>query len=792
MDYPNLENAATTTGEKARNVLKNTSQVTGGLASLGNGVPIKELSSKGLSNLGNTPAYNKEQGFGQQEGTFRVDVAGSIDDSIWKIDVSGTNNPVLPPVPPEQKAILPNALFEYSVCNYHFTLSVLSKVEYNGNTYIDNTRVGKIILASAGAAKEDDLITTAAGKLDFYLDNLKIVGMAGLNENTGNTNALTISFRVFEPYSMGLFFQALQAAALEQKYLNYADVPMLLTIKFTGHHDPDNLMIEDKLSKKFIPLKIREINMTVDRKGCFYDVEAYPFNEGGFSDTYNEMKTDTQIIVDDNAPKTVEQLLRKSEKSLKHVVNQYYKNRVKKKDTLSYDEIDIVFPDESRDDESLNRIGAAKLGFDNYNKGETGFAEDNFVYEDGVFKRGKMKVNSNNGLYTFDQGQLITDIINQVIITSDYVKWALKKENWTEQGQIRWWRVDSKTFFKGAEDPITGYSPKKIVYRIEEYFVDAQKNANANSKNPGIENKWNEVVKKYYYNYTGNNLDIIDLRLEFKNGFYRALTADMGKNSAGQQGVAQSTGGSNAEKIGEPDDPAQKGSSPASHSAPDTIKPVLTKTSTSNQGGAFQADDPATLAARQFHDLAIKGYDMLNLNMSILGDPFYITSSGTGNYRAGYTERQNINQDGEMSYENGEVYIAVFFRNPVDLTPSYNIPEFNSLYDFGNQETQFQFSGLFRVLQIVSNFSRGKFTQELSLVRVPNQDNPNVPEGKPVAPKIADPKDDDQGIELVSPLEEADNAEFTGLGDGEVEWEESLEPTYEQDTYAQELGDTNL
>ena len=51
-----------------------------------------------------------------------------------------------------------------------------------------------------------------------------------------------------------------------------------------------------------------------------------------------------------------------------------------------------------------------------------------------------MKVNPLNGIFTFDQGQLVTDIINQVILTSDYPKFALK--NWTPQGQIRWWRID--------------------------------------------------------------------------------------------------------------------------------------------------------------------------------------------------------------------------------------------------------------------------------------------------------------------------------------------------------------
>lgn len=760
----NIVNAATTTiGNVAKNVLSNVSQVTGGLSAVTNNLAaVKNLAQSGLPNISQLAPSA-----GGKSSTAK---------SVQSLDEKWDR--------PQ-----PNKLFDYSVYNYHFTLSVISTGNYNSSAYM-NGSLGQIILASAGAAKETDLVETLSGRHDYYIENLRVTGITGLNEKTGNSNALNLTWTVIEPYSMGLFFQALQTAAKKQGYKNYADSVMLLTIKFTGHIDPDNLNIESEVSRKYLPLKIRQVEMAVTAKGCTYDIDAYPYNESGFSDTFNQVKHDVKIIVDDEAPKNLEQLLRKSEKSLKHVVNQFMKERKDQNTTTYFDEIDIVFPDETRDDESLNVIGSAKLGFSNYNKGETGFAEDNFVIEDGVYKRGKMKVNTNNGVYTFDQGQLITDIINQAILTSDYPKFALKKENWTAQGQIKWWRIDIKVFFKGTEDPKTGYAPKKVVFRVEEFLIDAQKFSPPNTKNPGLENKWNEVVKEYYYIYTGANLDVLDVQLRFNTGFYKALTADAGKLSEQYAGVGQSTGGSNTEQLGKQKESNPGGPPPDTHNQPTMIRFNKISNSTSNQGGAFQSDDPATLAARQFHDLATTGHDMINLDLRILGDPFYITSSGTGNYRAAFTNKQGVNGDKEMNYENGETYIAVYFRTPIDQNPNDKNPNWDGGYYFGSEESQFQFSGLFRVLKVESMFNAGKFVQELQLIRLPDQDNRNVPEGKLAIAPQPEPGDDYSGPENITVLEEADFAEI-GIPDDIPNWEPS-QRTEQQKEYADGLGDTVL
>ena len=134
------------------------------------------------------------------------------------------------------KPPLPNILSYYSSYNYIFTLSVLSPEALNfPDLYYRKGIYGPLILRSGGGAPDKELVPTAYGKYDFYIDDLKLNGVIGLNKDTGNTNSSTLEFRIIEPYSMGLFFQALQAAALASGYGNYLDVPVLLTIDFKGH-----------------------------------------------------------------------------------------------------------------------------------------------------------------------------------------------------------------------------------------------------------------------------------------------------------------------------------------------------------------------------------------------------------------------------------------------------------------------------------------------------------------------------------------------------------------------------
>jgi hypothetical protein len=65
--------------------------------------------------------------------------------------------------------------------------------------------------------------------------------------------------------------------------------------------------------------------------------------------------------------------------------------------------------------------------------------------------------------------------------------------------------------------------------------------------------------------------------------------------------------------------------------------------------------------------------------------------------------------------DNGIVYAQVLFRTPIDIDESTGLMEFAPDYKTS------LFSGLYQVIQVVSNFRGGQFTQELEMVRLPRQ-----------------------------------------------------------------------
>jgi hypothetical protein len=75
-----------------------------------------------------------------------------------------------------------------------------------------------------------------------------------------------------------------------------------------------------------------------------------------------------------------------------------------------------------------------------------------------------------------------------------------------------------------------------------------------------------------------------------------------------------------------------------------------------------------------------------------------------------------MNADGAINNQDGEVYILVNFRNPIDINVD------SSFYEFGQGKVVPQFSGLYKVIKTESQFNKNLFTQQLTLVRMNNQD----------------------------------------------------------------------
>ena len=144
---------------------------------------------------------------------------------------------------------------------------------------------------------------------------------------------------------------------------------------------------------------------------------------------------------------------------------------------------------------------------------------------------------------------------------------------------------------------------------------------------------------------------------------------------------------------------------------------TLTK---SDRGGGGGSETQATRAARLFQDAVSTMTDLYNLDITIIGDPYYIMQSGAGNYTSQQSQFSNLNVDGSMNHQNGEVDIEVNFRTPIDINQTTGLYSFSQA---GNKTAPvLAYSGLYCVQEVTSTFSQGKFTQNLKGFRRPLQE----------------------------------------------------------------------
>ena len=607
-----------------------------------------------------------------------------------------------------------NPLHAYASYTYMFGLYALSDGEVNGGV-----RGGGFPIIQM---PNGDTVGATT-----FMDNVRISGTVGLDKQAGNSNALEISFKVIEPYSMGKFWETLQTAARRSGHENYVDAPYMLKIEFKGHFSPDEPFQTIPKTNKYIHMKIRDVTMRVTARGSEYDIVAYPWNEQGMSSTFAQIKTDAMIACDEKGPYTVKNLLSEGAKSLKSIINDKLKNDKDKKKNVTYaHEIDIVFPTYPYTSNDMgNPIGESKLGLDVYNKGDTPFSKDNATYDPatGIYKRGEIQIDTKNANFKFAQGSTVQDIINQVILTSDYGRQALEEANQTPDGKVVWWRIETHLHNISSEDPKTGTKAKKVIFRVVPYMVDATVFTTPNTGSKGSASI--AISREYNYIYTGKNHDILDFAIEYKVGFYRAFNADGGKNSEDKT-LASATGGASDQIT----DSAQEPSENSGGTGPEQARKDQLGTRSAKFGGGTAFDDAATTAARQFMDLATRGYDMLNLNLKVLGDPYFLGDTGHGNFTIP-TAGAGINTEGSMDWQTGEIFCRVAFRTPDDANTE------SGFYDFGNTSAVREFTGIYKVLQVDSEFNRGKFTQTLGLVKQ------TVTEGGggTFPPKLAPPND---------------------------------------------------
>jgi hypothetical protein len=367
---------------------------------------------------------------------------------------------------------------------------------------------------------------------------------------------------------------------------------------------------------------------------------------------------------------------------------------------------------------NLNDIGKSKIVKSYLDGGEVPFGRPKFTEvkdKPGVFSRGSLSISDEGRKFTFKQGTKIQDIIEETLIISDYGrKLAESAETPDANGMVDWFKIEANIYL--VDDPgninRTGKYPKVYVYQVIPYKVHVSKMANRNTATPGMENIRNETCKEYNYIYTGANKDILDFNIDINYAFFMGLPADKG-----QLGADEKLAGQNQSASGNKSQPS-KASEGGNANSQAGISPTMDTTGAKNaSGGGGGQSHVANQVARSYNEAIVNSdVDLVMVDLKVMGDPYYIADSGMGNYNAEADPASiNLTKDGTIEYQRSEVDVTLNFRTPIDTGETWM--EFPGL---GTQPVG-AFSGVYQVLFVTNNFSGGEFTQDLRLMRRPNQ-----------------------------------------------------------------------
>jgi hypothetical protein len=733
----------------------------------GNGVAARTYFQEAKSALGDKSGLPPQAVAGSSPATGSSSPTSSTVSSS-----SGSSTPPPPAVPPNRIANtvtigtaggefeslpvpFPNPLGVFSSFNSVITVSSISAAQHRFP--LDSYKagdIGTVIARSAGSGDKTPQtamtsVKNPTGQYEYFIDNLDIQTIMTYNAQTKGSNAYDITFEIFEPYSMGIFLQSCQLAALNNGWTTgYLGSTFLLTIEFVGYDESGTPFPLERVTRH-IPFVIKDISMTSKASGAVYKVKGHPTNEVILEDQYAKLQSDIAI-----SGKTVKEILQSGRNSLQAVLN----NRIKKLNQSEnpenkVDEFVIVFPEVNansldniksdsnssatqnpsstapktitvsratnasdliQSDDTLNIIGRSKLDLNQNMPGESAINPQNVAQPDPKKPVDRSLVNnqSDTRQFTYMQGSTIINAITSVLLKSEYcinnVNDINKRD---EKGMIDWFRIETQVDYY---PPQTGSNknpqPKLIIYKVVPYKVHVSYFSTTGVTPSRYEKLKQEAAKVYDYMYTGNNTEIINLELDFPRAFFNTLvTADYGQNNdsaqlGGQFGAGQKSSTydySAYANINGLDLPPVTGE----------VLPGYSTQSKATSGGSGAEDYRSKVANGFQRALYNSSTDLVTATLTIMGDPYYLADSGLGNFSNSGTGRYNVTADQAMDYQSGEVDVIINFRSPLDYDPETGI------MDFGNSEVVKEFSGLYRVNLVAHKFSRGKFTQELRLLR---------------------------------------------------------------------------
>ncbi len=650
----------------------------------------------------------------------------------------------------------PNSLHQFASYNTIFTWSALGQDDIENTTTILNSKPHDIIIRSGGIgptenqnrdrlSEDDQKIldknermqgaveksrATFSKNRDLYIRNVIMKSIPGLNAKRRLTGVTEIDMEVVEPAGITLL-ERVRAAAINNGYLDHLDAPFMLTIEFKGFDEMGRpASTEDSQNmKRLIPFKLTYMTMSVTQAGTVYSIKMIPWSDFGFVNRLNYPRTAGTLAPQGRKLSDVfislEELLNKQNEDEEGT------GLVGKPDIYS-----ITFAGRSTADgkgaSDKHYIEDTTIEIENLE--QTKMAAQRAVGPNQQFSQGLdyMRISTSTAItkileeimkghpgYSEDKFKEWNSKVRQTIADAQESGGAKAVLDKTKDWYFDYFRIRSSVVpIAGDFDEVRGMNRKKINFHVEPYKVHAYSLA-MSGVSTGDSFK-NFVFKTYNYIFTGENIDILDLNIDYKFSYFTGRLKEQEASNERKNTIVdvtdKPTGGTSAKDHGM-DGNLHLRSHPS----------IVKSGSTGKTGGT-----PGHLDS--FLDyLTHPDADMVNVKMEILGDPAWISQSqfiplNASNFEPGTgigtdpdidfwrVSRDMIWNDELRCYNTdvAEPIIMLKFRMPTDFNDQTGVYELQ-------EDQSAEFSGLYRVVTIEHQFTDGKYTNVLQLTRFNNQ-----------------------------------------------------------------------
>ncbi len=672
---------------------------------------------------------------------------------------------------------IPNRLHEYPSYIYSLSLHMLTPDEFNELSLALKYTPKNVLIASAGRYSETFKRNKNFSE-DFYFNDFNLTTIIAPNDESRNTNAINCKFTIIEPYGFSLVERILKTTT-ELGGENYLDMVYLVQIDFFAYDDAGNLLGSVPDLQKRFPIRLNKMTVKITEKGAEYSIAATPWNHVAFdtsvvtvpanmevvaktvadffqsiegtpddkyaqdlyarSELQQRQEQDRQTAQAQNAPSLLFNSLNQgAAKSAINVdsfgtaINAYCKalvdnDKVKVADVYRFE----FLPDP---DTGQDVIGSATFVEEKRNTPKETSMKKNSNIKEAVSMRLSDVGNSQNiydttrAIFSINYGTTIEKVLDYVIRNSSYIhdqlvvpdgmsqeEYQAKREEMKDK-PMKWFRIIPKIRLLGY-DSIRGILSREITYSVKPYKLYNLRNDLAPQ---GVVVT---PVKDYNYFFTGKNNDIIDLDIQFNTLYYVQQTAYRTNLTP-----TAPTGDSYNEEYYIQNAPNYNGGPPSTELNPNAVMPKMLKTVAQNSRGVGKGN-PTTAVEVAAVDVAesimsSSEADMLKVRLKIIGDPDFIKQDDvyyqgqqikSNNPTASEIDPRLLPNGGSLVMDEGGVYVQVLFKVPRDIDDTTGLMK----YDAGEKNSVF--SGLYQVIKVDSNFSQGKFTQVLHLIRLPRQ-----------------------------------------------------------------------